>query len=84
MQIDTRVAGIPCIVDVTYYEPITPGRRWGHIDNWTPDEGGELEYTICDRRGRTAPWLTRKVTDRDTDRLKTEIWKHIKETENEY
>jgi len=84
MQIDTRIAGIPCIVEVTYYEPVIPGRRWGRIDDWEPDTGGDLDYVICDRRGREAPWLARKLTDSDADKLEIEILQHIKEAQNEY
>lgn len=80
MQIESRIAGIPCLIDVESYEPIIPGRRWGHIDDWEPDEGGELVYTICDRRGREAPWLQRKASQQDINGIEQLI---IKEYQNE-
>jgi hypothetical protein len=42
--------------------PIRSGRR-GHIDNWTPDEGGELddiEYYMTDSKGKQSRELTGK------------------------
>ena len=35
-------------VVVTHYSPAVKGNRNGHPDNWTPDEGAELEYTLFD------------------------------------
>ena len=46
-EIETRIAGIPCIIGVTEY------------DN---DSSISLDYVVCDRRGRPAPWLARKLT----------------------
>ena len=50
-EIETRVAGIPCIICVESY----------HLDNWNRWET-DIQYVICDRKGRPAPWLERKVT----------------------
>ena len=50
-EIETRVAGIPCIIGVESY----------HLDNWNHWET-DIQYVICDRRGRPAPWLDSKVT----------------------
>ena len=33
----------------------------------------EIEFTVLDRRGREAPWLTRKLTPDDVERIETEI-----------
>ena len=33
----------------------------------------EVDFTVCDRRGRPAPWLERKMSDKDTQRIKEEI-----------
>lgn len=57
-EIKTRVAGIPCIVEVA-------------------DE--KSQWTVCDRRGRPAPWLTKKLTDRESDRINGEISNYFKE-----
>ena len=33
----------------------------------------ELDYTICDRRGRPAPWLERKASKDDIANIEEEI-----------
>ena len=58
----TRVAGIPCQVFLTHYSPPINGRINAEVDYCYPPEPEEIEYEICDRRGRTAPWLAKKVT----------------------
>ena len=59
----TTIAGIPCQVAITHYEPYDPG-SWHE-----PPSGGELEFEIYDRRGYPAAWLERKVTEDDEARI---------------
>ena len=33
----------------------------------------DIEFTVCDRRGRPAPWLANKLTDADVRRIESEI-----------
>ncbi|MFC0268543.1 hypothetical protein [Kushneria aurantia] len=56
---NTRIAGIPCIVEVTHYEPYHAGTFF------EPPSGPEIEYSIYDRRGRPAAWLDGKRTEND-------------------
>ena len=69
----TRVAGIPCKIEVTYYAAAVPmrltGTGYGDAD---PPEPEEFEFAVLDRRGRPAPWLERKLTEADSDRLLAE------------
>lgn len=73
-EIEARVCGIPCIIDVTYYEPVRPGRYFGCPEDCYPDEGGESEWVLLDRRGRRAEWLERKMTDRDREKVEELIY----------
>jgi hypothetical protein len=62
---DTRIAGIPCQIGVTYFHNQP---RWGgcaHTCDSDVDYYGchESEYDVLDRRGRPAAWLERKLTD---------------------
>lgn len=59
----TAIAGIPCQVRVTHYEPYDPG-TWDE-----PPSGGEIEFEVFDRRGYPAAWLERKVTEDDEVRI---------------
>lgn len=69
----TTVAGIPCWVDVNTIDPYVPAYRGGHPDTWEPESGGEIDFTVCDRGGRPAPWLAAKMTDDDRQRIECEI-----------
>lgn len=33
----------------------------------------EVEFDVLDRRGRPAPWLERKLTDADRERIEYEV-----------
>ena len=68
-----RIAGIPCLIDVKYYEPVVPGRKFGPPEHCYEDEGGYAEYDVCDVRGRPAPWLESKMTNAERDRVLVEI-----------
>jgi hypothetical protein len=68
-EIETRVAGIPCIIGVEDYQEGN-GNKWCDSD---VDYYGYSEWVVCDRRGRPAPWLERKMTGKDTDRIESEI-----------
>lgn len=74
---ETRVAGIPCQIEVTYFEPKVWGNRRGHPDNWDPDEQGYVEYQVLDRGGRPAPWLEVKMIPDDHFRVGQEVEKRI-------
>ncbi len=83
-EFDTRVCGIPCIVRVTYWEAYIPAKISGPPENCYPAEGGEGDWEILDTRGRPAPWLERKMTDRDRNLLSEEVFNHMEEMEEDY
>jgi hypothetical protein len=79
MIIDTRVCGIPCQARSGYssfkkgaysLQAETPDEYYGH---------SEVEFEVLDRRGRPAPWLTRKLSVEDTDRIESELIDALKE-----
>jgi len=73
MNIESTVSGIPCLIKV--------GRCIVKKGNYslraeTPDEYFwvcEIEFEVLDRKGYPAPWLERKLTDDDTNRIETQI-----------
>lgn len=70
-EIESYVAGIPCIIGVTDYINVKgDSRADSDLDYYGYTEA---EWVVCDRRGRPAPWLERKVSDKDTDRIETAI-----------
>lgn len=67
--IEATVQGIPCLIKVTHFSPGSPGRYYGPAEDCHPEEPPEFSYDILDRSGRPAPWLERKVTDTDRERI---------------
>lgn len=81
MQIESRVAGIPCIIQTGRIsisqgnhspQAETPDEYYGHCD---------IEFDVLDRRGRPAPWLERKLTADITADIETQI---LEELKNDY
>lgn len=73
-MIPHKISGIPCLIRVDSYQRQKPNAL---ADNpWDYDGYTECEYTICDRNGRPAEWLARKVTPRDEYAIMEAIEKH--------
>ena len=53
------VKGIPCLVQITGFYGGCEGTYW------EPPEHPTADVQICDRRGRHAPWLERKMNEQD-------------------
>lgn len=77
MNFAFNVQGIPCTINVTHLRVIPPWRGSPHTCPSDIDYYGdtELEYAVCDQRGRAAPWLERKATAWDRALIEAEILK---------
>ena len=71
MQVESRVAGIPCLIEVTHYFN-EPGSA-SACNPWDYYGYTEIEFNVLDRRGRRAEWLERKLTRKDEERIENEI-----------
>ena len=72
MELSTKIAGIPCIVKlghVTVQKPLGPNCD----SDWDCYGYTEIEFTVCDRRGRPAPWLELKMSDKDRSRIENAL-----------
>jgi len=72
-EIETRVAGIPCIIGVTYFESVRGSFSYHAASDWDYHGYTEAEWEVLDRRGRPAPWLAKKLSDKDESRIEKEI-----------
>ena len=72
-EIETRVAGIPCIIGVTEYECVKGSYSYHAASDWDYYGYTECEFDVLDRRGRKAAWLERKLTDKITREIEQEI-----------
>ena len=75
---ESKVAGIPCKVRVTYYTPYVPASYN------SPAEGGDFNFQILDKKGYRAKWLEAKVTERDVERLAVEYDEYQKAQLEDY
>jgi len=78
-EFEDRVAGIPCLIVVTYWEPYVPAQISGPPEYCYPAEGGCGEWEVRDRRGRPAPWLERKLTEAERERIDQAVFDHMED-----
>lgn len=73
MIIETRIAGIPCKINVKLFERVQGS--YSRYEESAQDYYGwtELDWDVLDRRGRPAPWLERKLTADEIRRIESEI-----------
>lgn len=82
-QFNSRICGIPCIIDVSSSSKYVPAYTSGAPENCYQSEGGDFEYTVLTTKGKPALWLQSKVTDEIDERLYDEYLVHV-ENENDY
>ena len=70
---ETYIAGIPCHIDYTISGQYVPAKTNAPPEHCYPEEHPEVEFIVCDRRGRPAPWLEKKMTEQDSNRIELEI-----------
>jgi hypothetical protein len=51
-EIETRVAGIPCIIGVTHFESVRGSFSYHAASDWDFHGYVDCEFEVCDRRGR--------------------------------
>jgi len=72
-KIETRVAGIPCLIGVTDFSSVRGSYSY-HADSDMDYYGYcESRWVVQDSRCRPADWLERKLTDADRSRIEQEI-----------
>jgi len=72
-EIESRVAGIPCLIGITHYESVAGSYSYNAASDMDYYGYNDAEWEVLDRRGRKAAWLERKLTARDHDRINAEI-----------
>ena len=70
----TVLGGLPVLVNYAVLGADRPASWHG------PAEHCEIEYEICDRRGRYAGWIERRMNDADRRALEEELWKLTEES----
>ncbi len=70
---ETRVAGIPCTARIIYVSVVEGNYSYNAASDLDYYGYAEVDWELCDRRGRPAPWLAKKLTPADTARIENEI-----------
>lgn len=73
---NSRIAGIPCQIEITYYSPGRPARLHGPAEDCHPAEDSEFDFDVYDRKGYRAKWLENKITDEDIKRVMADAESH--------
>lgn len=74
LMMESTVAGIPCLVDVIRISGnYVPAKTNADPDSCYEAEYPEVDFEVCDRNGRPAPWLSCKMTDADAQRIEEQI-----------
>ena len=73
MEIESRVAGIPCLIKVTHFESVRGSYNYNAPSDMDYYGYTESEWEVLDRNGRPAAWLERKLTEADRSRIDEEI-----------
>jgi hypothetical protein len=62
---------------VLEYESTAGSYDYNAASDWDYHGYSESEWEVCDRRGRPAPWLAKKLTDEDEAEIEKEIEKYF-------
>lgn len=76
-EVPTRIAGIPCLIGVTYYLKVS-GSPYADND-WDYKGYTDSDWIVLDTKGRPAPWLEKKVDEKEADRINLLIDKYMEE-----
>jgi hypothetical protein len=72
-EFESNVAGIPCIIGVMNYTKVRGSFSRNAASDMDYYGYCESEWEVCDRRGRPAPWLERKLDNTMRDRIEQEV-----------
>jgi hypothetical protein len=77
--IETQVAGIPCIAEITYYNHVEPWSGSAYTCPSDMDYYGytDVEFQLRDRKGYVAKWLENKMSDKDKENIEQEIIEYM-------
>ncbi len=68
---NSEIQGIPCKIKVTHYQPEEPMVWDGLMEDSSPGAPSEVEFHVLDTKGNPAPWLERKIDDKDLERIES-------------
>ena len=83
-MMSAHVAGIPCLIKYAIHGEYRPAKVDAPPEYCYEAEYPEVDFEVLDRRGNPAPWLERKLTSEDRDRIENECLEDEKERDSDY
>jgi hypothetical protein len=77
LTFETRVCGIPCLIEILNYQPFMSGHFSGLPEDCYPDEGGCGEWRVLSLKGKPASWLEKKMNREMRDNIDHEVYEHM-------
>lgn len=75
--IENRIAGIPCKLGVTSFTHVDGSYNYNAVNDFDYYGYSEVTWDVLDRRGRPAPWLEKKLTEKEIERINMDVVNHI-------
>lgn len=72
-EFTSQICGIPCVVKVRKFRCVPGSGGYDATSDLDFSGYSEIEYDILDRRGKSAAWLTDKLTEMDATRIDAEV-----------
>jgi len=77
MELETTIAnGLPCIAKVVTYNVIPPDRNAD--SDWDSRGYTEIDFDLLTRKGKTAAWMDKLMSEADRQRIEIEIEKEMR------
>jgi len=76
-EIETRVAGIPCMIGVIEYNKVEGSFSYHAASDWDYHGYTDCTWEVLDSRGRKAAWLERKLNKYSRQDIETLIAKYM-------
>ena len=73
MQLESHIAGIPCLIEVTHCVSVKGSHSYHADSDWDYYGYNEVEFDVLDRKGYRAYWLEKKMSAADKARIEQEI-----------
>lgn len=77
MIISARIGGIPCTIDIVRFEHKAPNYSYSAETDMDFYGYTIIDYRVLDRRGRPAPWLERKMDEKEREALERYITEYL-------
>ena len=72
-----RLQGIPCQIGVKHFLRVEGSYSRNAPSDMDYYGWAECDWDVLDRRGKPAPWLERKLTQRDCDDIDNTIFERL-------